>query len=124
MGIAELAFYVFSMSTLIGGIFTVVARNPVHSVLWLIVAFFNAAGLMVLVGMVLFSGGPEGQEQPLPTLIEYAKQGKLKDGSIVIETGRVVGGGSGLNLGHLRRGVSHPVGGQGGLRVVGGNELG
>ena len=26
------------------------ARNPVHSVLWLIVAFFNAAGLMVLVG--------------------------------------------------------------------------
>jgi cell division protease FtsH len=47
-------------------------------------------GLMVLVGMVLFSGGPEGQEQPLPTLIEYAKQGKLKDGSIVIETGRVV----------------------------------
>ena len=36
MGIAELAFYAFSMSTLIGGIFTVVARNPVHSVLWLI----------------------------------------------------------------------------------------
>ena len=26
------------------------ARNPVHSVLWLIVAFFNAAGLMVLIG--------------------------------------------------------------------------
>ena len=26
------------------------ARNPVHSVLWLIVAFFNAAGLMLLVG--------------------------------------------------------------------------
>ena len=47
-------------------------------------------GLMILVGMVLFSGGPEGQEQPLPTLIEYAKQGKLKDGSIIIETGRVV----------------------------------
>ncbi|WP_048886901.1 NADH-quinone oxidoreductase subunit J [Aurantiacibacter atlanticus] len=29
---------------------TVLARNPVHSVLWLIMAFFNAAGLMVLVG--------------------------------------------------------------------------
>jgi NADH-quinone oxidoreductase subunit J len=29
---------------------TIFARNPVHSVLWLIVAFFNAAGLMVLVG--------------------------------------------------------------------------
>ena len=26
------------------------ARNPVHSVLWLILAFFNAAGLMVIVG--------------------------------------------------------------------------
>ncbi|MCE2842870.1 MAG: NADH-quinone oxidoreductase subunit J [Novosphingobium sp.] len=30
--------------------FTILARNPVHSVLWLIVAFFNAAGLMVLAG--------------------------------------------------------------------------
>ena len=29
---------------------TITARNPVHSVLWLILAFFNAAGLMVLVG--------------------------------------------------------------------------
>ncbi len=28
----------------------IMARNPVHSVLWLILAFFNAAGLMVLVG--------------------------------------------------------------------------
>ncbi|MGB1337601.1 NADH-quinone oxidoreductase subunit J [Planktomarina sp.] len=47
---AELAFYAFSMSTLIGGIFTVVARNPVHSVLWLILAFLSAAGLFVLLG--------------------------------------------------------------------------
>src|SRR5690606_16949072 len=29
---------------------TILARNPVHSVLWLIVAFFNAAGLMIIVG--------------------------------------------------------------------------
>ena len=50
MGIAELAFYTFSMSTLIGGIFTVVSRNPVHSVLWLILAFLSAAGLFVLLG--------------------------------------------------------------------------
>ncbi|MDT2030828.1 NADH-quinone oxidoreductase subunit J [Planktomarina sp.] len=47
---AEFAFYAFSMSTLIGGIFTVVARNPVHSVLWLILAFLSAAGLFVLLG--------------------------------------------------------------------------
>jgi len=32
------------------GALTIFARNPVHSVLWLILAFFNAAGLMVLVG--------------------------------------------------------------------------
>jgi NADH-quinone oxidoreductase subunit J len=50
MGIAELAFYTFSMSTLIGGIFTVFSRNPVHSVLWLILAFLSAAGLFVLLG--------------------------------------------------------------------------
>src|SRR5205085_6550277 len=31
-------------------VLVIMARNPVHSVLWLIVAFFNAAGLMVLVG--------------------------------------------------------------------------
>jgi NADH-quinone oxidoreductase subunit J len=33
-----------------GGVFTIMSRNPVHSVLWLILAFFNGAGLMVLVG--------------------------------------------------------------------------
>ena len=32
------------------GALVVLARNPVHSVLWLILAFFNAAGLMILVG--------------------------------------------------------------------------
>src|ERR1700761_539194 len=32
------------------GALTITARNPVHSVLWLILAFFNAAGLMLLVG--------------------------------------------------------------------------
>ena len=32
------------------GALTIFARNPVHSVLWLILAFFNGAGLMVLLG--------------------------------------------------------------------------
>ena len=45
-----IAFYAFA-SLLIGAAALVIfARNPVHSVLWLIVAFFNAAGLMVLIG--------------------------------------------------------------------------
>ena len=45
-----IAFYLFATLTIAAGAFTILARNPVHSVLWLILAFFNAAGLMVLVG--------------------------------------------------------------------------
>jgi NADH-quinone oxidoreductase subunit J len=45
-----LAFYLFAALVIVSGIATIFARNPVHSVLWLILAFFNAAGLMVLVG--------------------------------------------------------------------------
>ena len=45
-----LAFYLFAALVIASGAFTILARNPVHSVLWLIVAFFNGAGLMVLVG--------------------------------------------------------------------------
>ncbi|WP_404713464.1 NADH-quinone oxidoreductase subunit J [Sphingomonas sp. MMS24-J13] len=45
-----LAFYLFATITVLSGVFCVTARNPVHSVMWLILAFFNAAGLMVLVG--------------------------------------------------------------------------
>ncbi len=48
--IHALAFYLFAGLTIASGAVTILARNPVHSVLWLILAFFNAAGLMVLVG--------------------------------------------------------------------------
>jgi NADH-quinone oxidoreductase subunit J len=44
------AFYMFAALTILSGVFTIMSRNPVHSVLWLILAFFNAAGLMVLLG--------------------------------------------------------------------------
>jgi NADH-quinone oxidoreductase subunit J len=44
------AFYLFSALTILSAVFVIVSRNPVHSVLWLILAFFNAAGLMVLAG--------------------------------------------------------------------------
>ena len=44
------AFYLFSISAIIGGFFTVTARQPVHSVLWLILAFLSSAGLFVLLG--------------------------------------------------------------------------
>ena len=48
--IHAIAFYLFATLVIASGAFTILARNPVHSVLWLIMAFFNAAGLMVLVG--------------------------------------------------------------------------
>ncbi|MRU14324.1 NADH-quinone oxidoreductase subunit J [Roseovarius sp. A21] len=50
MTIATLSFYLFAISALTGGLFTVISRNPVHSVLWLILSFISAAGLFVLLG--------------------------------------------------------------------------
>ena len=45
-----LAFYLFAILVVSSGALTILSRNPVHSVLWLILAFFNAAGLMILLG--------------------------------------------------------------------------
>jgi len=50
MILQALAFYVFAAVAVAAGIMVVTARNPVHSVLFLILAFFNAAGLFVLMG--------------------------------------------------------------------------
>jgi NADH-quinone oxidoreductase subunit J len=48
--IQVIAFYLFATLLIASGALTILSRNPVHSVLWLILAFFNAAGLMLLVG--------------------------------------------------------------------------
>ena len=48
--ITILAFYLFATLTIISAVLVIFARNPVHSVLWLILAFFNAAGLFLLLG--------------------------------------------------------------------------
>jgi len=48
--IALIAFWLFATMTIGSALLVIFARNPVHSVLWLIVAFFNAAGLMLLLG--------------------------------------------------------------------------
>ncbi|MEL6609904.1 MAG: NADH-quinone oxidoreductase subunit J [Pseudomonadota bacterium] len=45
-----MAFYLFAISAITGGLFTVISRNPVHSVLWLILAFLSSAGLFVMLG--------------------------------------------------------------------------
>ncbi len=50
MILQALAFYVFATITMVSGAMVVVARNPVYSVLFLILAFFNAAALFVLIG--------------------------------------------------------------------------
>ncbi|MFY0621211.1 MAG: NADH-quinone oxidoreductase subunit J [Pelagimonas sp.] len=44
------AFYLFAIGVIAGGLFTVISRNPVHSVLWLILAFISSSGLFVLLG--------------------------------------------------------------------------
>ena len=48
--IAAIAFYLFATLTIASAVAVIFARNPVHSVLWLILSFFNAAGLMLLMG--------------------------------------------------------------------------
>ena len=48
--IEGLAFYLFASLTVASAVVVISARNPVHSVLFLILAFFNAAGLFVLLG--------------------------------------------------------------------------
>src|SRR6056297_3826802 len=50
MTVADFTFYLFAICVVTGGLLTVTARNPVHSVLWLILAFLSAAGLFVLLG--------------------------------------------------------------------------
>jgi NADH-quinone oxidoreductase subunit J len=46
----QIAFYLFSVVMIAAAFMVIAARNPVHSVLFLILAFFNAAGLFVLMG--------------------------------------------------------------------------
>ena len=48
--ITIIAFYLLATLTIISAVLVIFARNPVHSVLWLILAFFNAAGLFLLLG--------------------------------------------------------------------------
>ncbi len=50
LSLPELAFYLFASLTIASGALVISAKNPVHSVLWLILAFFSSAGLFVLLG--------------------------------------------------------------------------
>ena len=50
MGLQALFFYLFSAIMIAGALMVVFSRNPVHSVLFLILTFFNAAALFLLTG--------------------------------------------------------------------------
>ncbi len=50
MILEAVAFYIFAAVAVAAGVMVISSRNPVHSVLFLILAFFNAAGLFVLMG--------------------------------------------------------------------------
>lgn len=50
MELQAIAFYLFAAVTVAAAVMVIGSRNPVHSVLFLILAFFNAAGLFVLMG--------------------------------------------------------------------------
>ena len=50
MILQTIMFYLFAIVTVAAGVMVVASRNPVHSVLFLILAFFNSAGLFVLLG--------------------------------------------------------------------------
>ncbi len=50
MIVQALAFYLFAIVAVASAVMVISARNPVHSVLFLILTFFNAAGLFVLIG--------------------------------------------------------------------------
>ena len=50
MTVADYAFYAFATVTVAAGLMVTISRNPVHSVLWLILAFLSSAGLFVLLG--------------------------------------------------------------------------
>ena len=44
--IQALAFYLFASVVIASAVMVIMARNPVHSVLWLLLAFFNAAAAL------------------------------------------------------------------------------
>jgi len=50
MIVTALFFYLFAILCVASGFMVISSRNPVHSVLWLILAFFNSAGLFLLLG--------------------------------------------------------------------------
>lgn len=47
----NLLFYSFSLLTIVCGIFVITSKNPIHSVLFLVLVFFNVASLLIFLGV-------------------------------------------------------------------------
>ena len=73
--IEALIFYMFAGLVVLSGLMVILARNPVHSVLWLILCFLNAAGLFVLLGKILEAHGHGRIEMLVSVLIGLALAG-------------------------------------------------
>ena len=76
MTVAAFVFSAFAISTTPGGLSTVISPNPVHSVLWLILAFLSSAGLFVLQARK----GGRAAFHLAPPFIMHAGDKHLKDG--------------------------------------------
>ena len=50
MMVSAFIFYLFAVTAVVAGFMVVVSKNPVHSVLWLILTFLSASGLFVTLG--------------------------------------------------------------------------
>lgn len=48
IGIVEWVYYFFAVSTLVGALGTILAKNPIHSVIYLVATFFSLSGIYVL----------------------------------------------------------------------------
>ncbi len=53
MSLSSIIFYILSSGAIISSIMVITARNPIHSVLFLVLVFFNVAGLLILVWLFL-----------------------------------------------------------------------
>ena len=52
MTLPSIVFYILSSGAIISSIMVISARNPIHSILFLVLVFFNVAGLLILVWFI------------------------------------------------------------------------
>src|SRR3977135_4237408 len=93
-------FYLFAIFSVVAGAMVIVARNPVHAVLYLILAFFNAAGLFILLGaeflamilIIVYVGAGAGVFVVMMLDVDFAelKAGFIKNSPVGLTVGGVV----------------------------------